>query len=59
MELGKRMKTLREMLGISQQAIADQLGSTQSSINRYENDQTLPPVDDSRWHPCHCASGIV
>lgn len=45
MELGKRMKTLREMLGISQQTIADQLGSTQSSINRYENDQTLPPAD--------------
>ncbi len=45
MELGKRMKTLREMLGISQQIIADQLGSTQSSINRYENDQTLPPAD--------------
>lgn len=45
MEIGKRMRSLREMLGISQQTLAAQLGSTQSSINRYENEQTLPPAD--------------
>ena len=37
MEIGKRLRALREMLGISQQTLAVQLGSTQSSINRYEN----------------------
>ena len=45
MEIGKRMRALREMLGISQQTLAVQLGSTQSSINRYENEQALPPSD--------------
>lgn len=45
MEIGKRMRALREMLGISQQTLAVQLGSTQSSINRYENEQALPPAD--------------
>lgn len=45
MELGKRMKALCEMLGISQQNITDEPGSTQSSINCYENDQALPPTN--------------
>ena len=45
MEIGKRLRALREMLGISQQTLAVQLGSTQSSINRYENEQALPPSD--------------
>ncbi len=43
-ETGKRLKALREGIGISQAKLAEALGSTQSSINRYENGQATPPV---------------
>ena len=43
-EVGKRLKALRESLGLSQVKMAEALGSTQSSINRYENGQSTPPV---------------
>lgn len=43
-ETGKRLKALREGVGISQAKLAEALGSTQSSINRYENGQATPPV---------------
>ena len=36
-QLGNRLRTLREGLGISQAKFAEIIGSTQSSINRYEN----------------------
>lgn len=36
-QLGKRLRTLREGIGLSQSKFADVIGSTQSSINRYEN----------------------
>ena len=36
-EVGKRLKALRESIGISQVKMAEAIGSTQSSINRYEN----------------------
>ena len=42
-EVGKRLKALRESLGLSQVKMAEALGSTQSSINRYENGQSTPP----------------
>lgn len=35
-QLGNRLRTLREGLGISQAKFAEIIGSTQSSINRYE-----------------------
>lgn len=44
-EIGKRMKELRENLGISQAALAGYIHTTQSSVNRYENAQTSPPID--------------
>jgi len=43
--IGKRLKSLREGIGISQQKLANMLETTQSSINRYENGQAEPPVD--------------
>jgi len=43
-ETGKRLKALREGAMLSQAKMAEALGSTQSSINRYENGQSTPPV---------------
>ena len=43
-EIGKRLKSLREEIGISQQKLANMMDTTQSSINRYENGQAEPPV---------------
>lgn len=36
-QLGNRLRALREGLGISQAKFTEIIGSTQSSINRYEN----------------------
>ncbi len=44
-EIGKRLKLLREGIGVSQVKLAKMLGTTQSSINRYENGQAAPPVE--------------
>ena len=44
-EAGKRLKALRESIGISQMKLAEAIASTQSSINRYENGQSTPPVE--------------
>ena len=43
-QLGNRLRALRESIGISQSKFADVIGSTQSSINRYENGQATPTV---------------
>jgi len=43
-EVGKRLKALRDGAMLSQVKMADVLGSTQSSINRYENGQATPTV---------------
>lgn len=47
-EVDKRLKALRESIGILQVKMAEAIGSTQSSINRYENGQSTPPVELSR-----------
>ena len=44
-EIAKRMKELRESIGISQATLAEYIHATQSSVNRYENGQTPPPID--------------
>lgn len=44
-EVGKRLKSLREGIGISQVKMAEAISSTQSSINRYENGQSSPSVE--------------
>lgn len=43
-EVGMRLKKLREGFGISQAKLAEDLHSTQSSINRYENGQSQPTI---------------
>ena len=43
--IAKRIRTLRESMGISQNKLADALGTKQSSINRYENHQTAVPAE--------------
>ena len=44
-QLGMRLRALREGIGLSQSKFADLIGSTQSSINRYENGQATPSVE--------------
>ena len=44
-QLGMRLRALREGIGLSQSKFADLIGSTQSSINRYENGQATPTVE--------------
>lgn len=44
-ELGKRLRALRESIGLSQAKLAQEIGSNQSSINRYENGQAAPTVE--------------
>ena len=44
-QVGNRLRTLRHNLSISQAKLAELLGITQSSLNRYENGQSTPSVD--------------
>lgn len=44
-QMGERLRTLRESIGLSQTKFAEVIGSTQSSINRYENGQATPTVE--------------
>lgn len=44
-QLGNRLCSLCESIGLSQAKFADVIGSTQSSINRYENGQATPTVE--------------
>lgn len=38
------LKLLRQLHGVSQQRLAEAIGSTQQSINKYENHQTEPDI---------------
>jgi len=48
--IGSRLKALRASTGMSQQAFAELAGSTQSSINRFENNQAEPPYRVLIWY---------
>lgn len=37
------LKSIRQRLGLTQQAIATELGCTQGNVGHYERGQTLPP----------------
>ncbi|MBQ4036753.1 MAG: helix-turn-helix transcriptional regulator [Clostridia bacterium] len=41
----KNLKMLRNQMGISQQGLADALGISQQSVNRYENHKVEPDID--------------
>lgn len=41
----KNLKSIRNKRGISQQALANALGITQQSVNKYENHKIEPDID--------------
>lgn len=44
-QIGNRLRILRDSLSLSQAKLAELLGITQSSLNRYENGQSTPSVE--------------
>lgn len=48
--VGQRLRTLRESIGLSQNKLAGMIGVRQSSINRYENGQSVPSIQTFRWY---------
>lgn len=48
--VGQRLRALRESVGLSQNKLAGMIGVRQSSINRYENGQSVPSVQTFRWY---------
>ena len=48
--IGNRLKELRTTTGKSQDAISKLCGSNQSTLNRYENNQTDPPSHILLWY---------
>ena len=44
-QVGNRLRTLRNSLSLSQAKLAELLGITQSSLNRYENGQSTPTAE--------------
>ena len=49
-EVAQRLKSLRESVGLSQAKLAALMGTTQASVNRYENGQSSPPLKILRWY---------
>ena len=49
-EVAQRLKSLRESVGVSQAKLAELMGATQASVNRYENGQSSPPLKILRWY---------
>ena len=49
-EIAQRLKVLRESVNLSQAKLAALMGATQSSVNRYENGQSSPPLKILRWY---------
>ena len=48
--VSQRLRSLRESVGLSQNKLAGMIGVRQSSINRYENGQSVPSVQTFRWY---------
>ena len=42
--LGKRIAAHRKALGLTQDALAEQLGITAQAISKWENDQSCPDI---------------
>ena len=49
-EVAQRLKSLRESVGVSQAKLAALMGTTQASVNRYDNGQSSPPLKILRWY---------
>jgi len=48
--VAQRIRTLRDSIGVPQTRLAELSDSTQSSINRYENGQSAPPLELLLWY---------
>lgn len=48
--VGQRLRVLRESVKLSQNKLAGMIGIRQSSINRYENGQSVPSIQTLRWY---------
>ena len=48
--VSERLRFLREGVKLSQMNLAKMIGTTQSSINRYETDMTSPPYETLLWY---------
>ena len=44
-DFGSRLRRLRESLNLTQEEVGKRIGVTKGTINKYENNTTLPPVD--------------
>jgi transcriptional regulator with XRE-family HTH domain len=44
MKLAKNLKMLRVYYGIKQEKLADKIGVSMQSINKWENDKSIPDV---------------
>lgn len=45
MELGKRIKTFREKINMSQEELADKIYTSRQTISNWENDKTYPDIN--------------
>ena len=43
--MARRLRTLREKMGMSQAKLAKEIGVTQASVNRYETARVTPPAE--------------
>jgi len=48
--VAQRVRALRDSIGVPQTKLAELSGSTQSSINRYENGQSAPSLELLLWY---------
>ena len=51
--VGQRLRSLREGVKLSQKKIADMIGISQVSINRYESGAGEPPCKTLLWYADH------
>jgi len=48
--LSQRLRSLREGVKLSQAKLAEIIGVTQTSVNRYETDRADPPAETILWY---------
>ena len=49
-KIGERLRTLRDGIKLPQAKIAALIGTTQATVNRYENSSILPPHKTLLWY---------
>lgn len=49
MTVGDRIRAYRESLALTQQALADRIGVTVSTVHRWENDKNPPRGAGAKW----------